>query len=153
MGAMKHTHKGMMSTIEALQLQLDNLRHQLQEVQVENEKLKAGVSTDHTVEVDSKVEQLQGEVDELRWSLHEAQELEVGSSDLLNKSREEYNALKCQYDEVASENEQLTSEIAEYRARYERTYKELECVKGTAEVELVSHSQILCRRALIDYRL
>ena len=123
-----------MSATEALQLQVDNLRHQLHQLQVENEKLRVEVSTGQG-EGTAEVEQLREEVIELRQSLHEAQEREVSSNELLHKSRGEYNELKSAYDVVEHESERLTSNLDEYRARYEQTREELSRLRDTAEGE------------------
>ena len=72
-----------MNATKALQLQLDNLHHQVHQLQVENEKLKSEVSNGQG----DKIEQLQAEAGELRQSLHDAQEREVSSNELLHKSR------------------------------------------------------------------
>ena len=69
-----------MSATKALQLQLDNLRHQVHQLQVKNEKLKSEVSNGQGDEI----EQLQVEAGELRQSLHDAQEREVSSNELLH---------------------------------------------------------------------
>ena len=123
-----------MSATEALQLQVDNLRHQLYQLQVENEKLRVEVSTGQG-EGTAEVEQLREEVIELRQSLHEAQEREVSSNELLHKSRGEYNELKSAYDVVEHESERLMSNLDEYQARYEQTREELSRLRDTAEGE------------------
>ena len=123
-----------MSANEALQLQVDNLRHQLHQLQVENEKLRMEVSTsqgDDTAEIG----QLREEISELRQLLHEAQEREVSSIDLLDKSRNECNELKTAYDVVELKNEWLTSKSVEYRARYKQTCEELKRVRDSTEAE------------------
>ena len=85
-----------MSATEALQLQLDNLRHQVHQLQVENKKLKSEVSNRQGDEI----EQLQAETGELRQSLHDAQKSEVSSNELCHKSCTEYHELKSRYDDV-----------------------------------------------------
>ena len=84
-----------MSTAEALQLQIDNLHHQIHQLQVENKKLRAEVWTDS--EGDSpEVEQLQEEIEEL-WQLlhdHEPQEREVTSNGLLSESHDKIQWIK-----------------------------------------------------------
>ena len=123
-----------MSTTKALQLQVDNLRHQLHQLQVENEKLRVEVSTGQGEGTD-EVEQLREEVIELQQSLHEAQEREVSSNELLDKSHGEYNELKSAYDVVEHESERLTSDLNEYQARYEQTHEELSHFRDNAEAK------------------
>jgi len=53
-----------MSTTKALQLQIDNLHHQLHQLQVENEKLRTEVSKDQE-EGTTEAEQLREEISEL----------------------------------------------------------------------------------------
>ena len=112
--------------------QVDNLRRQVHQLQVENEKLKSEVSNGQGDEI----EQLQEKTSELRQSLHDAQEREVSShNELLHKSRTEYDELKSQYDYVVIEKETLSIELTDYRARYEQTCAELRRVKESAETE------------------
>ena len=101
-----------MSATEALQLKLDNLRHQVHQVQVRNEKLKLEVSNGQG----DKIEQLQVEAGELQQSLHDAQEREVSSNELLHKNRTEYHELKSQYDNMVLERAVLSMELTDYRA-------------------------------------
>ena len=123
-----------MSATEALQLQVDNLRHQLHQLQVENEKLRSEVSKGQGDDT-ADIEQLRGEASELRQLLHDAQEREVSGNELLNESRTEYNELKFEYDEVLNEREELRNELTDYRARYEQTCEELRRVRENAESE------------------
>lgn len=74
-----------MSTTEALQLQIDYLHHQLHRLEMENDKLRVEVSISKEKGA-MEVNQLQQEICELHHSLHEAQEREVSSNDLLNNS-------------------------------------------------------------------
>jgi len=53
---------------------------------VENEKFRTEVSKDQE-ESTTETEQIREEISELRQSLHETQEREVSSNDLLDKSR------------------------------------------------------------------
>jgi len=102
---------------------------------VENKKLRTEVSKDQE-EGTTETEQLREEISEFRQSLHETQEREVSSNDLLDKSRVDYDELKSVYDGVVVENERLTSEFTEYQARYNQTCAELKRVRDAAEVEL-----------------
>ena len=70
-----------MSTTEALQLQIDNLHHQVHQLQIENEKLKSEVLNGQGDEIG----QLQVETSELQQSLHDAPEREVSINELLHK--------------------------------------------------------------------
>ena len=120
-----------MCATEALQFQLDNLRHQVHQLQVEIEKLKSVVSNGQGDEI----EQLQAEAGELRQSLHNAQEREVSSNELLHKSRTEYHELKSQYDDVVLETAALSIELTDYRAQYKQTCAELRRVKESMETD------------------
>lgn len=131
-----------MSATEALQLQVDNLRHQLHQLEVDNEKLRREVPgcSNNTPEV----ERLKEEVSELRQALHEAQESEVSSNDLLKKKNSEYNELKAVHGQLVLECAELKGELIDYRARYKQTCEELTRVRVEAEAE--------CRRALEEER-
>ena len=123
-----------MSATETLKLQVDNLHQELHQLQVENEKLRVEVSTDQGEDT-AEIEQLRQEVGELHHSLHEAQEREVISNELLEKSQHEYNELKSAYDVVEHESKRLTNDLDLYRARYEQTCEELARVRASAEME------------------
>ena len=99
--------------------------------QVENEKLKSEVSNGQGDEI----KQLQVEAGELRQSLHDAQEREVSSNELLHKSLTEYHELKSQYDDVVLERAALSMELTNYRAQYEQTCTELSRVKESVDTD------------------
>ena len=83
-----------MSTTEALLLQVDNLCHELHQLQVENAKLKSDMVPPLEVDRDegsTEADRLRSEVYGLRQELHEAQEREVSGNDVLNKSRDDFN--------------------------------------------------------------
>jgi len=104
-----------MSTTEALHTQLDNLRLDLQCLEVENKKLREEQGENETTE---QLELLEREVEELCQSLHESQEREVSSNEELVSSREER-------DKLQRENKQLECELAQSRARCKDVYNEL----------------------------
>ena len=115
-----------MSTTEVLRTQLDNVRRELHELQVENQKLQTQCSEEAR-------EELRGEVTDLKHQLHVAQENEAGTNQNLNKSREEVNELKQQIielnghvsklqqtiSELGSDNEQLDNKLVQSRAWYD----------------------------------
>ena len=122
-----------MRASKALQLHVDNLRRQVHQLQVENERLKSKVSNRQGDEIEQL--RIQEESSELRQSLHNAQEREVSSNELLHKSHTEYDELKSHYDNVVLERETLSMELINYQAWYEQTCTELKRVKETAETE------------------
>ena len=67
-----------MSTIKALRTLIDNLRFEIQKLQVENTRLKTQVE-DNISESSEGTSTLKAEVEELHQRLHEAQEREVNS--------------------------------------------------------------------------
>ena len=68
-----------MSTTEALRTQVDNLRLEIQQLQVENARLKSQFVEENVSESSRDTSALEEEVEELRRRLHEAQEREVNS--------------------------------------------------------------------------
>ena len=103
----------------------------MHQLQVENEKLKSEVSNGQGDEI----KQLQVEAGELRQSLHDAQEREVSSNELLHKSLTEYHELKSQYDDVVLERAALSMELTDYGAQYEQTCTELSQVKESVDTD------------------
>lgn len=112
----------MVSTTEALSMQLDNVRQEIHRLQVENQKLQTQCS-------EKAWEELRREVTDLRQQLHVSQEDEVGANQNLSELREEVNELKQQINELSklqqkiselsSENEQLDGKLAQSQARYD----------------------------------
>ena len=66
-----------MSTTEALRTQVDNLRLEIQQLQVENAKLKSQLVEESVSEPSGETSALKKEVEELCQRLHEAQKREV----------------------------------------------------------------------------
>lgn len=87
----------------------------------------------------TEIEQLQEQVGELWHSLYEAQEREVSSNVLLDKSHHKYNELKSMYDMVALESKWLTSDLNEYWAQYKQTCEELRRVRNNTEAKWIDH--------------
>ena len=114
-----------MSTTETLHMQLDNVCHELYELQVENKRLRVqgeGEALKH----------LNEEVAELRQQPHVAQENEAGTNQNLRESHEEVNELKQQInalqhilDSIRLENEQLADELLQSQAQHSEIVLEL----------------------------
>ena len=68
-----------MSTTEALRTQVDNFRLEIQQLQVENARLKHQLVEEYVNESAGDTSALKEEVEELCWQLHKAQEREVNS--------------------------------------------------------------------------
>ena len=127
-----YTRDKEMSTTEALRTQLDNVRREVHELQVENQKLRTQCS-------EEAWEELKEEVTDLRRQLHMAQENEAGTNQNLSESREEVTELKQQINELnehvnklqqtiselSSDNEQLDSELAQSRVQHDDITQEL----------------------------
>jgi len=120
--------------------ELDNVRHELQELQVENRRLRAGLSegSDNSAEV----KQLESEVEELRQQLYEARESEVKASEQLSQAREQTNELRAKVDKLKllledakSVNEKLETELAQARARHESMVQEALLAQEKADLE------------------
>jgi len=125
-----------MSTTEAPHTQLDNVRYELQELQVENRRLRAEVN-DKT-----GADQQESEILELRKQLHEAQENEVSNSEQLLQAHEQVNESHAAINELElllktakSDNENLEAELAQAQARHELMVQEVEQVRERAELE------------------
>ena len=138
---------------EALQIQLDSLRLELQQLQVENARLRderpevAGEIDAHR-EVDwyrEETVRLTAELGELRQLLHESWESEVraaGEAEAMTvelaELRERLQASDQQDQVVArlrSDVERLTESCQEFEARHERLTRELEQLHSQAELE------------------
>jgi len=117
---------------------VDNLRHELHQLQVENAKSKSEMVPPLEVDRDkgfTEVDRLRSEVYGLQQELYEAQEKEVSDNDLLNKSRDDFNQLQYEHERVVMHCEKLTSELAQYWARYKQACKELVRGKERAQLE------------------
>ena len=68
-----------MSTTETLRTLVDNLRLEIQQLQVENARLKTPTVEGNVSEPSEEASVLKSEVEELRRRLHEVQEREVNS--------------------------------------------------------------------------
>ena len=90
-------------TIEALSLQLDNLRREIQALQVENAKLR-----EVNQEVSSLINVEQSEIEELRQNLHEAHECEI-------QAQQEKESLQTQLVDVRSRLEEAEVACATQR--------------------------------------
>ena len=112
-----------MSTTEALRTQLDNVRNELHESQVEIQKLRVQSSVE-------AFEQLKGEATDLRQQLHVAQENEASANQNLRESREEVNVLKQNIDEMQQHANELQQTLREIRVENERLVNELERIRA-----------------------
>ena len=124
---------------EALLIQLDNLRLEVQQLKVANACLR-----DERPEVAKEID-AQDEVDrmvELRQLLHESQEREARAAEEAKATKSEFEGLKQQWqnqDQVIARQrgdiERLTGCYEEHEARYERVTRELDHVHTQAELE------------------
>ena len=145
-----------MSTTETLRTQLDNVRCELHELQVENKRLRVQGEGE-------ALERLEEEVAELRQQLHVAQENEACTNQNLRESREEVSKLKQQinelqhtFDSMRSENRQLADELTQGRARHSEIALELlrerESSEQSIERERVMN-ELKCYRAIEAERI
>ena len=94
--------------VEALNLQLDNLKREIQALQVENAKLREA-----NLEVSSLISAGQSEIEELRQNLHKARECEI-------RVQQEKETLQAQLVDVTSQLEGAgLAHSTEQRAREE----------------------------------
>ena len=145
-----------MSTTETLCTQLDNVRRELHELQVENKRLRVQGE-------EEALEQLKEEVAELRQQLHVAQENEACTNQNLRESREEVNKLKQQINELQhtldsmrSENEQLADELAQGRARHSEIALELSRERESSEQSIERErvmNELKCYRVIEAERI
>ena len=134
--------------VEALNLQLDNLKREVQALRVENVKLREA-----NPEISSLISVGQSEMEELRQSLHEARECEI-------RVQQEKEALQAQLvdvnsrlegAELARSNEQRAKEeVQDSLTRAEIEITELRRTTGRLQLELKC---ALNEKELCDYRL
>ena len=134
--------------VEALNLQLDNLKREVQALRVENAKLQEA-----NPEVSSLISVGQSEMEELRQSLHEARECEI----LVQQEKEALQAQlvdvnsRLEGAELARSNEQRAKEeVQDSLTRAEIEITELRRSTGRLQLELKC---ALNEKELCEYRL
>ena len=125
------THE--MSTTEALRTQVDNLWLEIQQLQVENVKLKSQV-TEGLNEPSESASTLEVEVEDLRQRLHEAQEREVNSEQRVQDLEEEHEAAKVTLADLQEKQKMISQETLQLREQCSNYVKEIERLNGACEL-------------------
>ena len=128
---------------EALQIQLDNLRLEVQQLRVANARLRdERPEVAKEIDAQDEVDRMTAELVELRQLLHESQESEARAVDEAKTTKSEFEGLKQQWqnqDQVIARQrgdiERLTGCCKEHEGRYERVTRELDHVHTQAELE------------------
>ena len=123
-----------MSTTEALRTQVDNLRLEIQQLQVENARLKSQLVEENVSESSRDTSALEEEVEELRRRLHEAQEREVNSEQRVQDLTEEHEAVKVKFSDLQEQQTMISQEALELREQCNNYIKEIEHLNGASEL-------------------
>ena len=135
-------------TLEALNLQLDNLRREIHELKVENAKLRGGDPTSRTVDMVER-----GEMDELRQDLQEARECEIQAQQAKELLETELETVKNQLkvaEETCVTERRAKEEASESLRRAQSEITELRNTTGRLQLELKC---ALNENKLYEYRL
>ena len=121
-----------MSSAEALRIQLDNLQRKVQELEVENAKLR-DERPDTAQEIDAdtqrqkQLEEATEEIAELRQRLHEAQENQVNFEEAINSLHSENDRRDLEFQkEIESLRGELSRVEQEHQSHVERLQMEAE---------------------------
>ena len=135
-------------TLEALNLQLDNLKREIQALKVENAKLREGNPSFGTVDMVD-----QGEMDELRQDLQEARECEIQAQQAKELLETELETVKNQLkvvEETCVAERRAKEEASESLGRAQAEITELRNTTGRLQLELKC---ALNENELYEYRL
>ena len=123
-----------MSTTEALRTQVDNLRLEIQQLQVENVKLKSQVMEGTSEPSKGRASTLEVEVEDLRRRLHEAQEREVSSEQRAQDLEGEHEATKVTLADLQEQQKMISQEALHLREQCNNYVREIERLNGTCEL-------------------
>ena len=135
-------------TLEALNLQLDNLKREIQALKVENAKLREGNPSFGTIDMVK-----QGEMDELRQDLQEARECEIQAQQAKELLETELETVKNQLkvvEETCVTERRAKEEASESLGRAQAEITELRNTTGRLQLELKC---ALNENELYEYRL
>ena len=125
-----------MSMTEALRTQVDNLTLEIQQLQVENAKLKNQLVEGNVSESPGDMSALKQKVEELRRRLHEAQEREVNSEQRVLDLQEEHEAAKVKFSDLQEQKTMISREASELHEQCNNYIKEIEYLNGVCELNV-----------------
>ena len=120
-----------MSTTEALRTLVDNLKHEIQQLQVENARLKADRNE---AEPSGETQGLKEELVELRQQLHEAQEREVDSEQRVRELEEQHEAMEVKLSDLQEEREMISQEASQLCEQCSNYVNEIKQINGATEL-------------------
>jgi len=125
-----------MSMTKTLRTLVDNLRLEIQQLQVENARLKTPTVEGNVSEPSEEASVLKAEVEELRRRLHEAQEREVNSEQRVRDLEEEHEATKVKLSDLQDQQRMMSQEAVELREQCNNYVNEIERLNGTSELAI-----------------
>ena len=125
-----------MSTTEALRMQVDYLRLEIQQLQVENARLKSYLVEENVSESLGDTSALKEEVKELHRWLHKAQEREVNMEQRVQDLEEEREAAKVKFSDLQEQKAMILREALQLCEQCNDYIKEIECLNGACELNV-----------------